>query len=343
MEVTLVRALAAAARAFADEIERGLPPDALAADAHPTPGSPRSMFEVLSSVSQINDRQSRGATDDEIRVIARRAGLDPRGMAGYYAANLLEKRDDGTRWVSIAGRERQLGLSRVVLLDPHGPPQERPQAAPATRPATDFDALYASASPPWEIGRPQPAFLHLAESGALKGRVLDIGCGTGEHALMAADLGLPTTGVDASPTAIGLAKRKAAERKNDRNSDVRFLVWDAMELAALGEQFDTVLDSGLFHIFDDADRARYVASLQALVAPQGRYFMLCFSERMPGTIGPRRISQQEIRTAFGPADGWQVESIEPATFEVTFGPGAAPAWLASITRLADDVKKARSE
>jgi hypothetical protein len=128
MEVMLVRALAAAARAFADEIERGLPPDALDASAPPTPGSPRSMFEVLRSVSLINEQQSRGATDDEIRLIARRAGLDPRGMAGYYAANLLEMRDDGTRWVSLAGRERQHVLSRVVLLDAHGaPPQEPPQ------------------------------------------------------------------------------------------------------------------------------------------------------------------------------------------------------------------------
>jgi 2-polyprenyl-3-methyl-5-hydroxy-6-metoxy-1,4-benzoquinol methylase len=59
----------------------------------------------------------------------------------------------------------------------------------------DFDALYAG-TPPWDIGRPQPAFLALAEAGALKGRVLDVGCGTGEHALMAAELGLEATGVD---------------------------------------------------------------------------------------------------------------------------------------------------
>ena len=49
----------------------------------------------------------------------------------------------------------------------------------------DFDAAY-SGTPPWDIGRPQPAFLALAEAGALRGRVLDVGCGTGEHTLMAA-------------------------------------------------------------------------------------------------------------------------------------------------------------
>src|SRR5438876_6700630 len=105
--------------------------------------------------------------------------------------------------------------------------------------------MYAS-TPPWEIGRPQPALTELAEAGAVHGRVLDVGCGTGEHVLMAARLGLPATGVDIAPTAIASAQRKAGER----GLAARFLVWDALELAALGELFDTVLDCGLFHILD---------------------------------------------------------------------------------------------
>src|SRR6266542_3717648 len=81
------------------------------------------------------------------------------------------------------------------------------------RPAAleEFEAMYAT-TPPWDIGRPQPAFLELAETGALRGRVLDVGCGTGEHALMAARVELPATGIDAAPTAIAIAERKARER-----------------------------------------------------------------------------------------------------------------------------------
>lgn len=116
MDTTLLRALAAGARAFADEIERSLPPDHTAKAAPPAAGSPQSMVEVLQSVAGINV-QGRGANDAEMREIARRAGMDPRGMAGYYAANLLEKRDDGTRWLSQPGRDRLQALSRVVLLD----------------------------------------------------------------------------------------------------------------------------------------------------------------------------------------------------------------------------------
>ena len=203
--------------------------------------------------------------------------------------------------------------------------EARPSLSRSPRTVRDFDSSYAG-TPPWDIGHPQPAFLRLAESGQLTGRVLDAGCGTGEHALMCAGLGLRATGIDAAPAAIGLARRKAAER----GLDVRFLVWDALDLGGLGEQYDTVIDSGLFHTFEDDDRARLVHSLRAAVAPGGHYFLLCFTDQQPGDWGPRRVSQDEIRASF--ADGWRVEKIEAATFEITLDPGGALSWLATITR-----------
>jgi cyclopropane fatty-acyl-phospholipid synthase-like methyltransferase len=208
---------------------------------------------------------------------------------------------------------------------------ERPDGPPellqARRPGSfSFDEVYAG-SPPWDIGRPQPAFQELADAGQLRGRVLDVGCGTGEHALLAAGLGLESTGVDSAPTAIALAEDKA----RDRGLSARFVVHDALDLAALGEQFDTVLDSGLFHVFDDSDRLRYVDSLRAVTPPGGRYFLLCFSDQQPGEFGPRRVSQGEITASF--ADGWRVDSTEATTMAVTFIPTGALAWLASITRV----------
>ena len=193
----------------------------------------------------------------------------------------------------------------------------------------NFDAAYAG-SPPWDIGRPQPTFLRLAESGELRGKILDVGCGTGEHALMAAAMGLDAVGVDSSPRAIELARGKAEAR----TFGARFVVGDALDLPALGELFDTVLDSGLFHLFDDGERARYVESLRAAMAPEGRYFMLCFNDRVPGDLGPRRVSRHEIRRSFAPEDGWEVLSIEAATMDVTFTPAGIPAWLSAIARRA---------
>ena len=115
MDQTLTRAVAAAARAFADEIECDLPLDdfyqGVVSGPQVTAGSRESMTIVLGSVLEINLDQGRGASDEEMRAIAARAGMDPRGMAGYYtaAAKLLEVRDGG-RWVTEVGRERLEGL-----------------------------------------------------------------------------------------------------------------------------------------------------------------------------------------------------------------------------------------
>jgi len=204
---------------------------------------------------------------------------------------------------------------------PVGPPEARP-----VRATEDFDAMYVEGRPPWDIGRPQQAFRELADRGHLVGRVLDVGCGTGEHALMAAAIGLDATGVDTARTAVGLAVRKASER----GLRARFLTWDALRLAELGESFDTVLDCGLFHVFDDADRRTFVDALRAAMPAGARYHMLCFSDREPGDWGPRRIRADEIRDSF--RDGWRVEEIEPARIETTIDPGSVHAWRASILR-----------
>lgn len=193
-----------------------------------------------------------------------------------------------------------------------------------------WDAAYASGTPaPWDIGRPQPAFVRVADAGLLCGQVLDVGCGTGEHALLAAAHGADASGVDISPRAIGLAREKAAAR----GLDARFEVADALNLSQLGMTFDTVIDSGLFHMFDDQQRVRYVTSLASVLPSGGTCYLMCFSDHQPGDFGPRRVRQDELTTAF--SDGWSVTDIAADTFEVNpgLGTGTAMAWLATIRRL----------
>jgi len=191
------------------------------------------------------------------------------------------------------------------------------------------DAYAASAPAPWDIGRPQPAFIRLADAGLLRGRLLDSGCGTGENTLLAAERGADAVGADFSPLAIGRARDKAAER----GIQARFELADVLSLGQLGLAFDTVIDSGVFHVFGDSDRACYVTSLASVLEPGGTCYLICFSDRQPGDYGPRRVGQDELRAAF--ADGWSVTGIAADTFELNpeFETTSAQAWLATLRRL----------
>ena len=114
----------------------------------------------------------------------------------------------------------------------------------------------------------------------------------------------------------------------------RFEVADALNLGELGLGFDTIIDSGLFHVFDDESRVRYVTSLASVLRPGGRLYLMCFSDRQPGMFGPRRVSQDELRAAF--ADGWTIVAIEAEAFALNreaFGIATAQAWLATVSRI----------
>jgi SAM-dependent methyltransferase len=190
-----------------------------------------------------------------------------------------------------------------------------------------FDEAYAVGRPPWDIDGPQPDFERLVDSGAISGRVLDVGCGTGEHALFFASRGLDVLGIDASAIAV----RRATDKASSRGLLSRFLEADVQELASLGETFDTITDSGCLHALSDAAMQRAVREAHAVLRPGGTYWLLCFNEHATGP-GPRRITQEDIAELF--ADGWVVKSIEAAEFQLVaphaFGPSA---WLARIERL----------
>ncbi|MCA9218087.1 MAG: efflux RND transporter permease subunit, partial [Planctomycetales bacterium] len=201
--------------------------------------------------------------------------------------------------------------------------------ADQTTPARDFEQMYEGL-PPWDIGKPQPAFVEVGDE--ITGSVLDVGCGTGENALFFAERGCTVIGVDILSGPIEQAKRKAI----GRGITVTFQQHDALKLSDLNEQYDNILDSGLFHGLSDADRKRYVEQLFAVTHSDSKLYLQCFSDKEPVGEGPRRISEAELRETF--SDGWTIESITPCRFtvrddiDIEFSEGGPHALFAVIRR-----------
>jgi SAM-dependent methyltransferase len=200
-----------------------------------------------------------------------------------------------------------------------------------------FDDAYKSRTAPWVIGEPQPAIVELQKAGWIRSKVLDIGCGTGEHTILLTRLGYDVLGIDFAPHAVEQARANAAQR----GVDARFEVADAMKLGP-EPGYQTIVDSALFHIFDDADRMRYVRSLHTAVRPGGLVHVLALSDAGRG-FGPQ-VSEAEIRGAF--LDGWQLEALDTTTYRGVVQESQAeaiglpagsrvdePAWLARARRV----------
>jgi SAM-dependent methyltransferase len=206
-----------------------------------------------------------------------------------------------------------------------------------TPPLDRFDEAYRSRSAPWVIGEPQPAIVELQLAGWIHSKVLDVGCGTGEHTILLTRLGYDVLGIDFAPNAVEQARANAAKR----GVDARFEVADAMNLGD-EPRYQTIVDSALFHIFDDADRAQYVSSLHAAVLPGGLVHVLALSDAGRG-FGPQ-VSETDIREAFG--DGWVLDALDTTTYRGVVQEAQAdaiglpvgtrvdePAWLARARRV----------
>lgn len=195
----------------------------------------------------------------------------------------------------------------------------------------EFFTMAYAAGPPWDIGRPQRELVAAFDELRLSGSAIDLGCGTGDHVLELARRGLDAWGIDTAFAAIEAARAKSAER----GLPATFVHGDALELAALGRRFDTVVDSGFFHMLSDEDRRRYVAELAHVLGAGGRLLMLGFAAN-PAIPAPRGYSPEELRAYLA---GFREVFIRPAAFEIQSGRlpidearGGMPAWVSLFER-----------
>ena len=194
----------------------------------------------------------------------------------------------------------------------------------------DFDPAYRGEAPefgggrpPWSLGEPQPEIAALIDQGKVKGNVLDAGCGEAALALHMAALGHNTVGLDASPTAITLAKAEAARQGLTKAT---FEVADISDFAGypVGSEgrFDTIVDSTLFHSMPVELRDGYQRSIVRAAAPGASYYVLVFArDGMPnGPANP--VTEDELRDVV--SRYWIVDEIRPARIHANLPDGHLP-------------------
>lgn len=161
-----------------------------------------------------------------------------------------------------------------------------------------WNMLYVLGQTPWDTGLTPPAVRAAVESGQIKpGRVLDLGCGTGDKVIYLAQHGFEVVGVDLSSRAIAQAQRKIRQAGLGRHA--RVYVGDVTRLDSLPIDglFELVLDIGCLHTLDASAHQDYANGVIKRVQPDGLYMLYAFIPcvQYGWRLG---ISSQEVKALF---------------------------------------------
>jgi SAM-dependent methyltransferase len=180
-----------------------------------------------------------------------------------------------------------------------------------------YRVMYRIGFTPWDSGAIPAELSSLVEGdGALPaGQALDIGCGTGAHAVYLAGLGWRVTGIDDLDQPL----KRARARSASAGVSVQWIKADAGRLADAGLDpgFNLVLDRGCYHGLSEQARTAYARDVTALAAPGAALLMMAFA-RNGVLVGPAGVDREEIESGFAP--GWELEAAESDTAPPPSGP-----------------------
>jgi SAM-dependent methyltransferase len=171
-----------------------------------------------------------------------------------------------------------------------------------------YQLLYRIGVLPWESGEVPVELQALAEDGGTRrpGRALDLGCGTGFHAVYLATRGWQVTAIDSVERAL----RRARDRAAAQDVTVNWLNADVAHVADLGlaPGFTLVFDRGCYHGLDERQRDAYAAGVTELATPGATLLMWAMTpNRRP--FEPAGADAAEIRARFG---AWEASGSEDA-------------------------------
>lgn len=175
----------------------------------------------------------------------------------------------------------------------------------------DWDLVYRQQQPPiWNIGTVQPALAAVIdEAGAVRGDVLDAGCGYAELSLELAARGHTVVGIDVAPTALKVAMTAAEERGL---SNVTFIQDDITSFTGYDARFSTIFDSGMLHSLPPNQREPYLRSVHRAAAPGASFYILALAAGAfpeSETLLPATFTEDQLRELV--SKYWIVEDIRP--------------------------------
>jgi len=136
---------------------------------------------------------------------------------------------------------------------------------------TAWNDRYAENDTPWDKGEAHPVLHDMLTRGALTGRVLVPGCGTGHDVRELAARGLEVVGLDIASLALDRARAQPAAGSESYQQGDLFHVperWRGF--------FDGVFEHTCFCAIDPARRADYVSSVAEVLKPDGRLLAVFF-------------------------------------------------------------------
>jgi ubiquinone/menaquinone biosynthesis C-methylase UbiE len=179
-----------------------------------------------------------------------------------------------------------------------------------------FDAVYTGRAP-WDVGAPQADLMALIEEIPPDGRIIDLGCGTGDLVICLARRGHSVLGVDFVPAAVDEAERRVRALTPEERARVDLRVGDALRLAQMDDEIGAIVDSGFFHLFEGPARRTLVDEVASVLPRGGRYYMLGFAISIPAPDVPNEVTVEELRRLFSQETGWTIRMLRQARFQTS--------------------------
>jgi ubiquinone/menaquinone biosynthesis C-methylase UbiE len=146
-----------------------------------------------------------------------------------------------------------------------------------------------------------------------EGKFLDLGTGPGTQAAQLSKIGFSVTGSDLSQSAVDRAKKLYQSPS--------YIVDDILYSKFPDNEFDFILDRGVFHVFDPEQQPVYLSNIKRILKENGILFLKCMSieeKNLPGDKTPFKYSKDQIKEFF--ENDFEIESIKDTVYYGTINP-----------------------